>query len=1047
MTYVDVNGIRNIAGDQVDPAELQPQIDLLTRIDELLVRIGEVVPEPNADTISYRLKEIKDELELGIANDTANTAAITNSVDSVALVVELFKDSFNTRDIATSAKQLLNGHDVHLTEDHTRDIGNEPSSLLLANEVFIGEYSKYSGHASGLLLYAAFQPFTALGRWSDDGVNPDTSLLGVIPYEISFDEATGYYFFVTPLETILQNYLRIEISNGVEDQTPGAFGLMIKRKTALSGSVSTLNSSLGFTSIVQNVRAVAAGSDPSGNFVTQNIGGLYAEQTSSALLPGGGEFVYDGWSKTDGYGSVQLAVFAAQPLDDTAYTDASGQTGGVLIEVSVDGVNKTTDFIIKTARNPPAEVAIFTLAFPYFRVRYKNGPLNQTWFNVLVFAYTGPPTAPIRSVDSEFTGAGLAITTRTVSFGKRPDGKIQAERIQGVHSGNSSTVPLNAGGVFRGTWTRWLDDYIKIVTTMKSDAPGVLYIDFSAQETPVDGDDSSIDGSMVVDEYEPTTSELTRRHTPLQSLWARVRYVNGPAGQTTFNLNTGFLVSDPGLVLETMDKIPVANNLAGLVRAISTISDGMGGYQEVPVDADGIPEVSVTTVNGDVLLRPLPTWQVRQFSISDTAAWIDEVKLPNRRSVQVKNHSASAPIWIGHSDSLTVNNGELIPPYGSSGMMLSTAGDIYAIGAEAGVSGVIIREAGSASGTCINPNNALLSDDTRALFNAPGQTLTLSTLTPGTSNEITRVRIGVEGRKAAEPISQTVSWLTSQTATAQSGTITVLNVSAGNDILFIADIALAADNNVTGVSGGGMVWVRSGIAAVSPSNRVTRWYATGSPASTFNVVATLNSSGRVNMSVSSYSGADLNNPLENPTSLNASATNFYSNNVIGSAIGMVIVAVAFGNVTHTAGSDATERSETVIGTGGNAISLATTTEQITVTGNQTYAGTFSNTSDIATAVACIVPAPSLPPILRIGYAVSGVPGDTFNDIELPSLDDTINISTNITEDRTWLATDIVNVEISATALDVSTYAEVDHMYLEITDFSGAVSRISLKEIA
>lgn len=167
------------------------------------------------------------------------------------------------------------------------------------------------------------------------------------------------------------------------------------------------------------VRSFQAGLDPDGNVVNLDSPGFYAKQSSSATRAIGVPFEPADFSQVNGYGSHQFVVISNAPLDETYYTDAAGNQGSVLLEVSSDGVTVLTSFLLETGTAAPVEFAIFTLGFPYFRIKVAPPLSAEALFVVNVIAYSGPPSPPIRSIGSEFNATGLGLTTRSVVFGAR----------------------------------------------------------------------------------------------------------------------------------------------------------------------------------------------------------------------------------------------------------------------------------------------------------------------------------------------------------------------------------------------------------------------------------------------------------------------------------------------------------------------------------------------------------------------------------------------------------------------------------------------------
>lgn len=218
------------------------------------------------------------------------------------------------------------------------------------------------------------------------------------------------------------------------------------------------------------VRAFGAGLDPDGNVINVDAPGFYSEQASNTPRAIGTPFEPSTWSAVNGYGSHQFVIFSNAPLDETYYTDAAGEQGSVLIEVSEDGVNKLTDFIIETGFAAPSEFAIFTFGFPFFRIKVAPPLSMETFFLTNVIAYTGPPTPPIRSIDSDFTGRGLALTSRTVLFG-RQEGAVTTDPMRAAILSANGNLIVALGDRISQTGGRSHNE----VNTLNVSASGSLY--------------------------------------------------------------------------------------------------------------------------------------------------------------------------------------------------------------------------------------------------------------------------------------------------------------------------------------------------------------------------------------------------------------------------------------------------------------------------------------------------------------------------------------------------------------------------------------------
>jgi hypothetical protein len=542
-----------------------------------------------------------------------------------------------------------------------------------------------------------------------------------------------------------------------------------------------------------------------------------------------------------------------------------------------------------------------------------------------------------------------------------------------------------------------------------------------------------------------------RTNIPVSLDGMRITYLNNATtAQSTFYLAINLRTAPVEPPRSSLAAIIDDTNEAATTKGVLVAPNNDLVYETIGRDGEGASiNTHVTTIDDDILLQPLPTWRVNQFAVATTAAQIDSTKLTGRRGVQVKNHSPTINLYIGSDNMVSESSGELIPPLSSSSMMLSDAGDIWAICQDAGgVQTTIDRDGTISSGTGGSLSNAYTNNATYATLTAISQTVIISGYSAGTTNAIVSVKIGVKGKKNSTPSTETVTWLGVTTGTStSSGSVTALSVPAVANTLYIVRIAKESiTSTTTGVSGLGLTWIMAGADAVGTDARTSMWYAYGSPTSVDNVVATFDIATNAVISVSRHSNANPVTPLEHYEAITGTGTS-YSDSLNGTNLGMLVVGAGFGNTTHTAGSGATERSETTIGSGGSAVTLATTTEENVSTGSQTYAGTFGASTGWAVVAASIVPADTIAPVVTMTYKVSSVLQPTSGTVTLSSTSDTTTLI-DITPDRSWVFGDILNVEITGTlsTFSVAT-ALIDWIYLEIVDSTGNIVRGSIKEIA
>ena len=294
---------------------------------------------------------------------------------------------------------------------------------------------------------------------------------------------------------------------------------------------------------------------------------------STATLAAAAEFQGTGVDVT-GYKVAQVAVRSDNATDGTLY-----------MEVSHDGV---------TWGGPPrtwsdtrfAQPHMWEFVEKYFRIKYVNGSTEATNFSIQTRFSRNGDILLGHQLDETLLDETEAIITRSVSVGQNPNDTYKNSPTGGIHTANTTSTPLGVAGVWRGTWFEWSSGYIGVQSGVESNVDGTFYIDFSNTASPVDGDDTSVEDSLVIT-YDASETPLLRRMTPTQSRWVRFRYINGAVGQTTFDITNVMLTTATPLVMQQLDSLPTGNNLAGLVRAVIAGADANGNYVNIETTTDG----------------------------------------------------------------------------------------------------------------------------------------------------------------------------------------------------------------------------------------------------------------------------------------------------------------------------------------------------------------------------------------------------------------------------------------------------------------------------
>lgn len=641
------------------------------------------------------------------------------------------------------------------------------------------------------------------------------------------------------------------------------------------------------------------------------------------------------------------------------------------------------------------------------------------------------------------------LRTASVLSGANPDGQYVAKQVSGGESTNSTSTLLAANAVFRGQWFRWSSNYVKLISTLAADTHGTLLIDFSEATSPANGVDTDVDASITV-AYNPVIASISRRMTPVQSKWVRHRYINGNATQTAFTLNAVFLTNDSGIPTQPLSTLPGPNTLGGLVRSVPAVPNPDGtGYVEVPVAANGSPKSYVTHIEDDILFKPLNSAAASQTSVGTEPTRLDPSPLANRRVIGVTNEGP-VRIAIGHSPAITFDTGSIrVPVGGTRTFSIDTTVPLFAISENiGGLQAVLNRSASSATGTATNPSNALASDNIYAVISANDQNIVTSGYSAGTSNPLVSVRMGVQGNKNPGS-TNTVIFQESQTGSA--GNVTIITTSAAltsvNGHLYLAAISRRnATTNVTAVTGLGLTWTQ--ITSVPNGNNgvLDVWFAIGTPTGNSLVSATFNAAAtNSHIAVSRYSNVNPIVPIQNFSSgTGNSNAPTVSPALTGTNMGISYMAVFGGQRTMTAGTGYTLISSELTSAAGNSDSLSTEYKPLTASGSETPTGTLvgGNANWIAIGLA-ITPSDAVDPTVRLSYTLSAVPGATTGEATF-SLGTNTTSYVDITPDRMWATSTISNLNVIVTGQSISNAAaNIDFIFLELTDTTGNTSRVSI----
>lgn len=744
-------------------------------------------------------------------------------------------------------------------------------------------------------------------------------------------------------------------------------------------------------------------------------------------------WVAAGWTSIKDYASFSIdARTSAVGKGFAIWSDDGGATVSRFESSPFGGAGAFTD--------PPQGSTHFKIAFQNLAAT-----TNTITFNVILkYQASSLFMAPIAaSLDPSFPAA----VTKSVIAGQKADSTFDNVRIQGLEPNNSTSTPLNASVTYRGTWFKWQESYLKLSISVNADVAGSLWIDFSDAIAPVNGDESSVTSTLFY-AYTPSIEPLFREHTPVQSRWVRVRFTNGIAAQSFFTFNSVLLNTDPGLASLQIRTLPVKGQLAGIVRNIPAVFTADGSaLQDLPIASDGSPKSYITHIQDDILIEPLSSALASQTAVGTTAIQVDASPLSNRRVVSVFNQGPSR-ISLGHSSGITFTAGSIVVPVGSTRTFgVDATVPIWAICENLGGTQTIFTRSGSsATGTATNPSNALNNDGVYSNITAAAQTINVTGFTAGTTNPLVLVRIGVDGNKTTGQV-ETVAFQDNQTGNAGNvGTVsTTSSVTQAVGHVYLA--AISRENGsavVTGVSGMSLTWTQVATQANSTSRAIDVWYAVGNATTAGIVTASFDRNAtNSHIAVSRYSNVDPNSVVQAFATATGNSTTPAVAAIACTNKGMAFLATCMDNHTFSAGSGYTLISTETTAAGASRDGLGTERKAITVTGTETPTGTIDSGVQWAAIGLTLTPKPAIDPSITLSYTLSAVAGATSGTVTF-TLGTDVTSFVNITPDRAWVAADAVNVNVIATGLALgSANANIDYLFLELTDSTGSASRVSV----
>jgi hypothetical protein len=549
---------------------------------------------------------------------------------------------------------------------------------------------------------------------------------------------------------------------------------------------------------------------------------------------------------------------------------------------------------------------------------------------------------------------------------------------------------------------------------------------------------------------------------PTQLDGYRIRYKNGNTGQTEFTLVSTLFEEIRPRQTNLNTPVPedaVVSTNRSIIFAEAENDDVEKIYKASP-GRDGGLRTAISEHETDTPIRPDNTFETNQADIPDADGGgpievLNGGGLAGRTEVRISN-DGTAPVFLGEDNTLTTDTGYQINSGDEKSFPLDESVRLWMIaqsGTGSSSTSRLDATAAGTSGTATNPDNAISSDGSRAVYDADGELINASGYDASnakTQDEVSDVMIGFEGRQKDTSLNKSVEFQEVATGTGTGGTSvttdTALSSVSGN--LYIASVSNRDSSaQVDSVVGLGLDWTELQTVQNGAEIRTTVYVSSGTPTTSGTVTANFDqtiNSGVISVTRwSNVVGVESSGTNTNSTTGWSATTPSTTSN--GRTIG--ISGIGGRETTNDPGTDDTEHSDTTVAGGGNTRMAHTVQSRNAAGGSSTSDGTWAKADEWAAIAVALEPETLDDASYLLEYEVgSEGTGATYKSGVVSSTTDTDN-EVNVTGDRAWTYTDIDNTTVTLTYNDGGREElEADHIYVEFTEVdTSATQRVSFYE--
>jgi len=329
-------------------------------------------------------------------------------------------------------------------------------------------------------------------------------------------------------------------------------------------------------------------------------------------------------------------ILEFQGITVTVFGTPAVASGTFTFEFSPDCIN--FDTVVPSFFAGPRAFVPFPLRTvnQCFRVSWLNNSTPLTEFRLFTHLHRNAPEDLTRTLFQQITRNEPVKIIRSFQGGESPDGVFVNLPASGIHSANTTTIPLLGDETFTGEFLD-ITLFSGVAITVFPDAPGTLFADYS-----LDGIETAFSTDFIISSGMPSFFEVSR-----ESQFMRVRYANGASTQTAFILTSIPTVTPGSPQVAPLIQPLQDNNVAGTVKAVLVAKDRTTGeYAPIFSDNNRLEAVIPPPT------APAGTTPEREISSGDVSTLTDTVFVIDASSnVVVRRFSGGCEVGNGGSKS------------------------------------------------------------------------------------------------------------------------------------------------------------------------------------------------------------------------------------------------------------------------------------------------------------------------------------------------------------------------------------------------------------